>query len=43
MRAEEMRTIADDMRNSESRARMLRLADSYERLARRAEGEGIKG
>jgi hypothetical protein len=36
-RAEEVRTIAEDMRAGESKAIMLRIADDYERIAVLAE------
>jgi hypothetical protein len=39
-RAEELRTIADDVRDDDNRIVLLRLAASYEHLAR--EGESLR-
>ena len=33
MKAEELRTVAEEMKNPDSRLRMMRLADSYDLLA----------
>ena len=36
-RADEIRTVADDMRGEETKARMLKIAAGYEDMARRLE------
>jgi len=39
-RAEEVRTIADDMRDGDPKAIMLRIAEDYERIAKLVEQGG---
>lgn len=40
-RAEEVRTAAEGMRDAEARAAMLRVAENYEMIAKRAEAREL--
>jgi hypothetical protein len=42
-RAAEMRAVAEDMRDPEANAHMLRIAGQYEHLAQRAEERSNRG
>jgi hypothetical protein len=41
-RAEQARTIADQMNDAEARSMMLKIAEDYEKLAKRAEARVAK-